>query len=155
MVDIGVCQITAQPLRQRIVTLAPDLSHHCLAPFLCHQSQVALHVLVASDSLFAHRQIVLCSLAAPFTCDPQRGIWVITGHIGSSQRPQDASRTVLVPQLIRPLLCKSIPHLTHHRGKVKAEIVVHQTLYLRKSLSVLYCHILLIFFYSLISVVVY
>ena len=85
VIDIGVCQITTELFRECIVPLSSYLRHHRLAPFLSHHGKVTLHILVADNSLLAHRQIVFGGLAVPLACNLQRGVWVITRHIGSGQ----------------------------------------------------------------------
>lgn len=67
VVHENVGEVTAQFLRQFVVTLASDFLHDGIAPLSGHVGEIVLYFFRRENPFIAHLDVVLCRFGVPFS----------------------------------------------------------------------------------------
>ena len=136
--NIGCGKVRAKFLRMGVIDFTSyDLYHTC-TPYIRQHTQVSLHDLAFLDIVTAHREIVLRSLAVPFSSILQIHI-LGHGTIRTDRLYHSCKGHIVFSSLVY-LMTGQLPLSTdHHRLDLCIEISVNAQFHLCKMLFLFVC----------------
>lgn len=123
---------------QFVVTFAPDLLYHRIAPLDCHICKILLHIGRFGNLLLAHPDIIFRRFRVPFARHLEYLIRVAHRLCGRSHHTEYAAqRGGILLHFLSLLLCEVSLCSRHHRRKVAMEIVACEAFYFRELLAMI------------------
>lgn len=149
VVHESVGEVTAQFLRQFVVTLASDFLHDGIAPLSGHVGEIVLYFFRRENPFIAHLDVVLCRFGVPFSRYLECLVRVgerLARRRHHAEYAAYGSRILL--HFLALLLGQVGLRLRHDGDEMMAEITAHEGLYFRKPPAMFdFVHIINIFLY--------